>query len=276
MPSVGQGSDNSCGTLGPVTDEWLLGVLGEAAEAVAGTLRRRPEGPALTGEREGQYHLDVAADRVAVAILTGSGLGVVSEESGVHAGERDLRVVIDPVDGSTNAHRRIPWFATSLCVLDDVGPRVSLVVNQATGDVFSAIRGGGATLDGGSLAPSEARALPGSVVAVTGVPAQGESGWWQFRALGAVALDLCAVASGSLDAYVDFTDTGHAPWDYLGALLVCREAGVSVVDRWGRDLVCDGMEDRRHVVAAATPELLADIRRTSRLPGWPEMVQGIP
>ena len=55
-------------------------------------------------------------------------------------------------------------------------------------------------------------------------------GWAQYRAMGACALDLCAVADGVADGYVDFGDEQHGLWDYLGGWLVCREAGVDVVD----------------------------------------------
>jgi myo-inositol-1(or 4)-monophosphatase len=80
-----------------------------------------------------------------------------------------------------------------------------------------------------------------------------------MRALGAAALDLCAVGAGRLDAYVDFSRNAHGPWDYLGGMLVCQEAGVSVADAFGRDLLSLGHSDRRTPIAAATPELLAEL-----------------
>ena len=63
------------------------------------------------------------------------------------------------------------------------------------------------------------------------------SAWRQFRALGSAALALCDVAAGHLDGYLDGIVDQHAPWDYLGGLLVCREAGALVVDADGRELV---------------------------------------
>ena len=63
-------------------------------------------------------------------------MGVVSEESGVHRPGSALVAVIDPVDGSTNASRGIPWYASSICVLDADGPRVSVVANLATGSAL--------------------------------------------------------------------------------------------------------------------------------------------
>ena len=61
--------------------------------------------------------------------------------------------------------------------------------------------------------------------------------WKQFRALGSAALSLCDVAAGRVDGYLDAGADGHAPWDYLGGLLVCREAGAVVARRPGRPLV---------------------------------------
>jgi fructose-1,6-bisphosphatase/inositol monophosphatase family enzyme len=212
-----------------------------------------PAGPG--GAHPGQYHSDVAADAAAFAVLDGAGLGVLSEESGLHNEERPVLVVIDPVDGSTNASRRLPWYATSLCALDAEGPLAAVVVNQATGEAFEAVRGAGAFSAGRRLAASGCTRLDAAVVGLTGWPPR-HGGWKQMRALGAAALDLCAVAAGRLDAYVDFSWSAHGSWDYLGGMLVCQEAGATVVDAWGRELLTRDHSARRTPVAAATPELL--------------------
>ena len=91
-------------------------------------------------------------------------------------------------------------------------------------------------------------------VGLSGLPAQ-HLGWRQFRALGAAALDLCAVAEGTLDAWLDCSPDAHGVWDYLGGMLVCREAGATVVDLHGRDLVVCDPAARRTPVAARTPGL---------------------
>ena len=173
-------------------------------------------------------------------------------------GSGDLVVVLDPLDGSTNAARRIPWFATSMCAVDGDGPVAALVVNLVSGARYEAVRGGGARCDGEPIAPSGATVLGQAVIGLSGYPPR-YFGWGQYRALGAAALDLCAVADGALDGYVDCSRDAHGAWDYLGALLVCREAGALIVDAKGRDLVTLGHTDRRTPVAAATPELLADL-----------------
>jgi fructose-1,6-bisphosphatase/inositol monophosphatase family enzyme len=71
---------------------------------------------------------------------------------------------------------------------------------------------------------------------------------------------VCDVAAGSLDGFLDCTDDLHAVWDYLGALLVCRESGACIVDARDRELVVTDAEARRQPVAAATPDLLDALR----------------
>jgi myo-inositol-1(or 4)-monophosphatase len=240
-----------------VTDDALLAVLSEAADAVRAALDTLGDwGPA--GTRPGQYHSDIAADKAALDVLRGAGLGVLSEETGPHDTEREIIVVLDPVDGSTNAARGIPWFATSLCAVDASGARVALVVNQATGERFEAIRGEGALRNGRPTGPTGCRELADAVLGMTGYPPM-DLGWRQMRSLGAAALDLCAVACGHLDAYVDCSNHAHSPWDYLGGMLVCQEAGAFVTEAAGRELVTLGWTDRRVPVAAATPELLREL-----------------
>ena len=243
----------------------LLAVLSEAAAAVREALDGLVDwGPA--GTRPGQYHSDLVADSAALAVLRGAGLGVLSEETGLHDAGRDIVVALDPVDGSTNAARGIPWFATSLCAVDERGARVALVVNLATGERFEAVRGGGALCNGLPTAPTACIRLGDAVLGMTGYPPV-DLGWRQMRSLGAAALDLCAVACGHLDAYVDCSNHAHSPWDYLGGMLVCQEAGARVTEASGRDLVTLGWTDRRVPVAAATPDLLAEVLAARR--GFP-------
>lgn len=249
--------------------ETLLATLSEVCDAVASTLGDL-EDWSLAGTRDGQYRSDLAADAVAVGHLLSAGLGVLSEESGLHEADRPFLAVLDPVDGSTNASRRLPWYATSICVLDDSGPLAALVVNQATGTRFEAVRGSGARRDGRRIAASGATRLGRSIVGLSGYPRR-YLGWRQFRALGAVSLDLCAVADGALDGFVDCVDTPHGgPWDYLGGLLVCAESGAVAADALGRDLVVRDPTQWRSPVAGATPQLLAELlaarASASRLP----------
>ena len=235
----------------------LLDVLSEAAAAIEDALGRLDDW-GLAGTRAGQYRSDLAADEAALAVLERAGVGVLSEESGLTNPDRDLVVVLDPVDGSTNASRGIPWFATSLCAVDHAGPVAALVVNLASGVRFDAIRDGGARRDGRLIQPTSCSSLASAMVGLSGYPAR-SLGWRQFRALGACALDLCAVASGALDAYIDCSHDAHGAWDYLGGVLVCREAGAIVADAADRDLVVVDHGSRRTPIAAASEALFAEV-----------------
>ena len=213
----------------------------------------------LAGTRPGQYRSDLAADEAAIAVLDQAGLGILSEETGLHNADRDIVVALDPVDGSTNASRRLPWYASSLCAVDGDGALAAFVINQATGEWFEAVRGRGARTNGNvAIAASATETLSRAVVGLSGWPPR-HGGWKQMRALGAAALDLCTVAAGRLDAYIDFSGNAHGPWDYLAGMRICQEAGASVADAFGRDLVCLEHECRRTPVAAATPSLLDEL-----------------
>ena len=254
-------------------DDVLLEVLHDTATAVRAALDELVDW-GVAGTRPGQYFSDLAADEAALAVLDRAGLGALSEESGLHHADRPIVVVVDPVDGSTNASRGLPWYATSLCAVDGDGARAALVVDQAGGARFEAVRGGGARVDGTPLTPSTTTALGDAVIGLSGYPPRW-LGWKQYRALGAQALDLCAVAAGRLDAYLDCSVGAHGAWDYLGGMLVCQEAGAAVVDAFDRPLVTIEHAARRTPVAGATPELLAEAleaRRTftSHAPWAPE------
>ena len=237
----------------PVTSDGILEVLHRAADAVVATFAAGVDwGP--SGLRPDQYAADIAADEAVLGVLGGAGLRVLSEESGL-GGDGDWPVaVVDPLDGSTNASLGLPWYATSLCVVDRDGPWVALVHDHASGDRFEATRGGGARRNGALLPARPEVELADAVVAVNGTPPP-QAGWAQFRCMGASALDLCAVADGRFAGYVDF-DGGLGVWDYLGAMLICAEVGVEMRDALGRDLVVLDHRARRSPLAAP-PALLA-------------------
>jgi len=244
-----------------VTPDELLALFDVARAAQIGALATlgAAERRART-DRPGQYRLDVVADAAVLPVLTAAGLRVLSEESG-WSGPADARVtvVVDPVDGSTNCARQLPYWAISLCAVDADGPLCALVQNGATGARYTAVRGKGAHLGGVELRSSSTTQLERAVVALSGWPPT-RLAWRQFRALGSAALALCDVAAGHIDAYLDGTADQHAPWDYLGALLVCREAGAYVVDAHARELVVVDESARRQLLAAGTAELMDALR----------------
>lgn len=222
--------------------------IGEAVQA--------HRGRGYSGLRESQYHLDVAADDVARRILVGAGFRMVSEESGV-TGDGEYTVVIDPVDGSTNCDRGVPFYSTSLALLRGDELVGGLVVNLATGTAYRAERGAGATRDGVPIAPSGRTELAGSLMSFSGYPARALE-WSQIRALGAASLEICLVADGSLDVFAVAQGSTLHPWDYLAGLAIVRESGARALDYRGEGLVITEPIVRRPLFGA-TEELLGAV-----------------
>ena len=234
-----------------------------AAEEVAAVLRANADWGA-SGLRDGQYAVDLEADAVCLDTLYRAGYRVLSEESGITGppgSDSAPMVVVDPLDGSTNAARRLPWYGSALCLVDADGPAAALMVNHATGERFSAVRGGGrAERDGVSVSPSGQTELGAAILGVSGVPTH-HYGWAQFRALGASAPDICAVACGVIDAWCDMYDAGHGVWDYLASVLILQEAGGVAAEVHGQALCVLDHHARRAPIVAATPELLEAVLR---------------
>jgi len=243
-----------------MVDDELLATLRAVALAVGDAFRNGVVDYRASGERVGQYALDLVTDAVAVELLVSAGFGVLSEESGRHHPDRELVVVVDPIDGSTNASRGIPWFYSSLAVVDPDGLRAGLVMNQVSGVCYSASRGGGAWRDGELIRVAEPVPLERALVAINGYPAR-PIGSAQYRAFGAAALDLCLVGQGSADAYLDVSASApersaHGAWDYLAGMCIVTEAGGVIEDVFGRELVVIEHEARRSPVAASSRALL--------------------
>ena len=249
-------------------DKQILGFLHDVADAAADIIDEL-DNWSFTGHRDGQYDGDVAVDEVIVDMCEAGGFYVLSEESG--AGDFEwplpddrLLIVVDPVDGSTNASKGLPWYATSLCVVDKDGPRVALVAEQSGSETrYAASRGAGANVDGMRLAVRPNTDPSTAVIGVNALPDTGH-GWWQVRTMGAASLDISVVARGGLDGYIDFDGLGV--WDYLAAVLICQEAGVLVTEAEGRSLLVFDTDERRRPVVAVSEEILHSLLRAHALP----------
>jgi fructose-1,6-bisphosphatase/inositol monophosphatase family enzyme len=251
----------------------MLALLVMAADAVVVALVGQGEwGLFEGGDHAAQYHHDRTADRAVLDVLESADVAVLSEESGLRGGHTvdagRVVVVVDPIDGSTNASRRLPWWSTALCAVDDQGPWVAVVHDHDTGVRFHAVRGAGAfrTEPGGAPEPVVRPATPelaGAVISLSGWPPR-HYGWAQFRAYGSLALELCAVADGRLDGHVQFVTDEVGAWDYLAGALVCAEAGALVADAFGRDLVDFDHSSRRTPIAAGDGQLLSELLAARR------------
>jgi myo-inositol-1(or 4)-monophosphatase len=234
-----------------VTDSFFT-ALRECALEIGDAVKAH-QGRGFSGVRDSQYYLDLAADEVALRVLCGAGYRVMSEESGV-TGKGKFTVVVDPIDGSTNCDRGVPFFATSLAVMHADELVAGLVMNQATGTIFEAEKGAGAARDGVAIETSGQQEISKSIIGFSGLPSR-HLGWAQMRAMGAASLEICLVADGSLDAYGVAQHSTLNPWDYLAGLLILREAGGVAQDYRGENLETSDPVVRRPVFCA-TPELL--------------------
>lgn len=159
---------------------------------------------------------------------------IVGEEGARHQGTSPYTWCVDPIDGTTNFLYDLPMWAVSIGVADDEGPLAGVVHVPARGETFTAVRGGGAALNGDPIRCNADAVLERALVA-TGFSYDAPSRVRQARRVsrmidrirdvrrfGAASIDLCWVACGRLDAY--FEENLH-PWDVAAADLIVREAG---------------------------------------------------
>jgi myo-inositol-1(or 4)-monophosphatase len=191
-----------------------------------------------------------AADRKAEKILFDElskarpGYGFVLEESGVVEGpDKSHTWYIDPLDGTTNFLHGLPIFAISIALAREGQVVAGLVYNPATEAMYVAEKGQGAFLNNHRLRVAARREI-GEALIGCGIPHLGKLGHARFKAefsavmarasnlrrLGAVALDLCFVASG---AYDGFWERDLKPWDLAAGILIVKEAGGFVSDADG-------------------------------------------
>jgi myo-inositol-1(or 4)-monophosphatase len=189
---------------------------------------------------------DVAVERLIIDALrqVRPGDGVLSEESGESIGspaDRDsgssIRWILDPIDGTVNYLYGVPYYAVSLAAELDGVVVAGVVHNIATGVVWTATLGGGAFCGERALAGSPVTQMSQALVATgfgydaarrthqAGVLAGLAGRIRDIRRQGAGALDLCAAASGLVDAYYE---KGLSEWDHAAGVLIAREAGLVV------------------------------------------------
>ncbi|MGV0111868.1 inositol monophosphatase family protein [Arthrobacter sp. CP30] len=230
----------------------LLHLARQAAAAGAAVLARRDPSAFKAGSKSSDSDwvtaFDVAAERAVRGvitdsrphdIITGEELGTTVPPGPAAASDR-MRWSIDPLDGTTNFIRGIVYYGTSVAVADANGEWLAGVVHApALRRVYWASRGGGAWLnDDGAV-----RRLSGPIAGRGGLLATGFSydpstrsdqvreladlldGFGDLRRLGSAALDLCLVADGTLDAFVERGLNEH---DYAAGALIAAEAGVAV------------------------------------------------
>ena len=173
---------------------------------------------------------------------------------------------VDPIDGTTNFLSGIPYFGVSAALMRNGRPHLGVVFNPATGEMFAAERGRGATLNDVAL-PLRRASVP-LKRAVASVEFKRlsrsltralieERPYYSQRNYGAAAVDWCYVAAGRFDLYLH---ASHLPWDCAAGSLILDEAG----GRAGTFAVESFWDDpgwARPVIAALDPALYAEWRQ---------------
>lgn len=247
-------------------DEELRDLAVDVALEAAALVRERRRGIVRVAEiKTSPTDVVTEADRAVEELIRRRLLGArphdgfLGEEGGGESSTSGVTWVVDPIDGTVNFLYDLPQYAVSVAASRDGVVVAGSVVNVVPGEVFSAVLGGGATCDGRPLrvrdvVPLELRlvATGFSYVAATrtvqaAAVARLLSTVRDVRRMGSAALDLCALAAGRIDAYVE---EGLHPWDLAAGGLVATEAGarlVSLPGAGGRDcVVCapgDGFDD---------------------------------
>jgi myo-inositol-1(or 4)-monophosphatase len=247
------------------------------ARAVLAELPGRAEREPVVGIGQGGDEttaIDAAVEsaivkRLAAAGGTDGGFTLVSEELGERrfAGGGRQWVVLDPIDGSLNAKRGIPFFSLSLAVADgrtmeDV--HFGYVYDFGTGEEWTAVRGDGACLDGepiGDERPKEAIEILSFEATRTMFVAEKAASMvgvaHRIRIMGSLALSLCHLAAGRVDAVCSLKPARAV--DIAAAQLLVRERGLAIELFETPPLTAAPLDvgARSRVVAAATPEVCA-------------------
>jgi len=219
--------------------------------------------------------IDQAAEDAVVARLEAldEDLVLVSEELGerTFGSGGSLRVVVDPIDGSVNAKRGIPFFSFSLAVAD--GPTMSdvffgYVYDFGAGEEWTAERGKGAFLGGVPLGavrpkdPIEIVSFEGTTTPSVADRVQGMIGLAErVRVMGSLALTLCHLAAGRVDAACCLKPIRSV--DIAAAQLLLQELGLSIELFDDPPLAAAPLDlvMRSRVAAAASPELVAALAK---------------
>ena len=216
----------------------------------AGRIQRAAFGEVLRVEHKGEIDLvtgiDRASEKAILAIIGRAfpGHGVLAEESDPRAGDAEHLWVVDPLDGTTNYSRGFPYFCVSVALARAGQVIVAAVHQPLLDELFTAVRGQGAFLNGRPIRVSGQTRLDQAFLA-TGFPydirrsrrnniahfARFATRCLAVRRAGAAALDLSYVAAGRFDG---FWELKLRPWDIAAASLLVEEAGGRITGTGGR------------------------------------------
>jgi myo-inositol-1(or 4)-monophosphatase len=240
-----------------------------ARTALAVGERIKIDDVAIVTRKRGRANFATAADHAAeleiIRLLRAhdKSIPILAEESA----DRKLRTaerlwVVDPLDGTLNFSRALPFYCVAIAYVEDGKARAAAIHAPRTGELFVAHEGGGATLHAMKISVSDlARASEAFAVTSLAFKAasQKDSRFTELnatvtrlRVIGSAALEICYVACGRFDLFVH---EALAPWDIAAAALIAREAGAVVRSlKTGEDAAWDEPQ-----VAIGNPKIVRDL-----------------
>ncbi len=204
--------------------------------------------------------VDLLAEKQAISLLQDEfpEHNIISEETSRPTGDSQFTWIIDPLDGTNNYTFGIPFFSTTLALLQGQEIMLGLIYDPIRKELFQATSGGGATVNGRPMTVSARTSLANAFVGYD-MGYDSEEGarllriasflWSQvhaMRVMGSAALGLAYAACGRLDIYYH---RWLYPWDSASGLLLTREAGGQVIDwegkpasSWSRAVIASNQE----------------------------------
>jgi len=216
--------------------------------------------------------IDLIAEKTLIETIENAGFSctLVSEETGIRKiGENpaSFYVTVDPIDGTTNATRGIPFMATSIAVskkpyLSQI--EAALVTDLYHNVVYTAKRGKGAYRNGAKAKPSELQSLNEAVIGIDFTHKAWEIAdrlrpvleqTKHLRHLGANALEICYVADGTTDSFIDLRGKLRVT-DVAAAYMILKEAGGTITTLEGEELDAElAPTERVSFIAAGNKKL---------------------
>ena len=262
-------------------------IIEEAQEAVKPLVGRAEAGKVVKMGADGTPTklIDIVAEEKVVEVLEYAERPVtlISEEIGrfkIGNGPSEAVFVVDPLDGTRNALKKIPAYGISIAVADPLGisksvtdpdkltisdVEIGFVKNFATGDIYNAQKGKGACLNGNKIRPSQKTDVSGSSIGAYIYRAEMSKidklckTVRSMRILGSVAIELCYVADGTYDAFLDVRGNLRIV-DIAAAKLIVEESNGVVTDENCKPLE-NGLNviDRTSIVASCNKDIHREI-----------------
>lgn len=247
-----------------MNQERLFSLLEETGYRIGDLIERTPFAEAAKILKTGAdgtptRNIDHQCEKIFIDSIKSNGLpyDIISEEAGfVDLGGKQ-KLLVDPLDGTTNALNGIPYYSLSVCVIDSDlrSASVAFVMNLSNNSIYTAVKGEGAYRNGKAIASRKKSGI--SIVNYGRLPddylALIISKATKYRKLGSTALDLCLLASGSVDAVFSIgPESAPRNFDVGAGILLVNEAGGYVSDIGGSPYnLSDDPRERKDMIAVA-------------------------